>query len=178
MLGTPRNRCRDSRCAGRVVLEVNVAITTSGSSQAFRSVRSSCGREELRAGFERATSVWRWGWAFAPFTIQQRKFAQSSATSRGACLQNAEGVHDIAARGRGVQAVNEHPAHWSPFVVAVDGAPQGEAPLRQNERRKARGSSGSKSGAAIKSAIGDNQPWRASVGALFFLESSREGWPD
>jgi hypothetical protein len=31
------NRCRDNRCAGRVVLEVDVAITTSGSSQAFRS---------------------------------------------------------------------------------------------------------------------------------------------
>ena len=35
---TALNRCRDNRCAGRVVLEVDVAITTSGSSQAFRSV--------------------------------------------------------------------------------------------------------------------------------------------
>src|SRR5262249_21163696 len=42
---------------GRVVLEVDVAITTSGSSQAI--CRSSWSRQELRAAFERATSTCR-----------------------------------------------------------------------------------------------------------------------
>jgi hypothetical protein len=51
------NRCRDNRCAGGVVLEVDVAITTSGSSQAFRSVdHHVADKNRAQALSERASS--------------------------------------------------------------------------------------------------------------------------